>query len=482
MLLNMQFFKLNNFTSIMYCQIKHIHFVGIGGIGMCGIAKILMCAGYCVTGSDIIQSDVTRDLLNLGIKIFFGHQKDNINAADVVVVSSAINSDNPEVIAAQEAHIPVIRRLEMLSEIMRFKYGIAVSGTHGKTTTTSMIANIYIEAGLDPIVINGGRIISEGVSACFGYGRHVIAEVDESDGFFVCIHPVSAVITNIEADHMDTYQGNFDCLKNAFISFLNNLPFYGYAVVCIDDPTIRQILSNINRKIITYGFDRNADFCVFNYFQYAEKSSFSILCQKNKKKLHVILNVPGLHNALNATAAIAIATEEGINDAKILRTMLNFQGTARRFENLGSYLLAHINGRSGEIMLIDDYGHHPTELYVTIKTIRISWPNKRLIMIFQPHRFTRVRDLYNEFINVLSEVDVLLILDVYSAGEKFILGMDSKLLCKEIQSYGKIDPIFISSLEKLSIVLFNFLQDNDLLLMQGAGTVGGIVRKLIIKT
>lgn len=465
----------------MYYRVKRIHFVGIGGVGMCGIAEVLMREGYYITGSDIIQNDITRYLIKLGIKIFFGHQKNNINKADVIVISSAITIDNPEIVAAKDVHIPIIRRAEMLSEIMRFRYGIAISGTHGKTTTTTMIANICIEAGLDPIVINGGRMKSEGVNVHFGYGRHLIAEADESDGSFLCIHPISIVITNIEADHMDAYQGNFDYLKDAFISFLNNLPFYGYAVICVDDPVIRKILPSINRKIITYGFSKDADFLIFNYLQHVEKSSFTILLKKYKRILHVILNIPGTHNALNAAAAVAVATEEGIDDKIILKTMLNFQGTERRFENLGYCLLDHINGQIGKIMLIDDYGHHPTELYATIKTIRVGWPDKRLVMVFQPHRFTRVRDLYKEFVNVLSKVDVLLMLDVYAAGEKFILGMDSRALCKKIQDYGKINPIFISNLQMLSMVLSNFLRNNDLLLIQGAGTVGEIVRKLIIK-
>lgn len=474
----------HNISIMHFYQIKQIHFVGIGGSGMCGIAEILVCEGYCVTGSDIVCNDVTHYLMGLGVKIFFNHQCTNINKADVVVVSSAITVNNPEIVAAKRARIPVIRRAEMLAEIMRFRQGIAVSGTHGKTTTTAMIANIYIEAGLDPTVVNGGRIkmADSGMHhAHFGLGRHLIAEVDESDGSFLCIYPIVGVITNIEADHMDAYKGNFDHLKAAFISFLHHLPFYGCAVVCFDDPVIRDILSKINKKIVTYGFSKDTDFCIFDYCQCAEKSHFTILRRKNNTKLHVILNIPGVHNALNATAAIAVATEEGINDDSILKTMLNFQGTGRRFENLGFYLLSRINGKMGQILLIDDYGHHPTELYVTIKTARVGWPDMRLVMIFQPHRFTRLRDLFNDFVNVLSGVDLLLILDVYSAGENFILGVNSRSLCKGIRDYGKIDPIFVPNLQVLSITLFKCLQDNDLLLIQGAGTIGEVVRKLIIE-
>lgn len=475
------FFSLIHAISIMHHQIKRVHFIGIGGAGMCGIAEILVREGYYVTGSDIVCNDMILHLIRSGVKFFFGHQCNNINKAHVIVVSSAISIDNPEIIAAKAAHIPVIRRAEMLFEIMRFRYGIAVSGTHGKTTTTTMIANIYIEAGLDPIVINGGRIKSEGLHAYFGYGRHLIAEVDESDGSFLCIYPIVEVITNIEPDHIDMYQGNFEYLKEAFVRFLHHLPFYGHAVVCVDDPVVREILPNINRKIITYGFSKDADFYIFDYCQRVGKSSFTILRRQNNTELNVILNIPGSHNALNATAAIAVATEEGIKDDSILKTMLNFKGTERRFENLGYYLLSNINGRIGQILLIDDYGHHPTELYVTIKTVRAGWPNKRLVMIFQPHRFTRLRDLYSDFINVLSRVDVLLILNVYSAGENPILGINSESLCNEIRKYSKINPIFISNIKILSTVLLKHLQDNDLLLIQGAGTIGRFVRELIIK-
>lgn len=475
------FLKLINTISIMYCQIQRVHFIGIGGIGMCGIATILAREGYCVTGSDIICNEMICDLIKLGIKVFFNHQYNNINNADVVVVSSAIPTNNPEIIAAKKANIPVIQRAEMLSEIMRFRHGIAISGTHGKTTTTAMIANIYIEAGLDPVVINGGRIKLKGVYARFGYGRHLIAEVDESDGSFLCMRPIVEVITNIEPDHMDTYQGNFNYLKEAFIKFLHNLPFYGYAIVCVDDMVIRKILPSFHRKIITYGFSKDANFCILNYCQYVERSEFIILCRRRNIKLRIVLQVPGLHNALNATAAIAVAIEEGIENEIILKTMLNFQGTERRFENLGYYSLFHINEKVGKILLIDDYGHHPTELYVTIKTIRVGWPDKRLVMIFQPHRFTRLRDLYSDFVNVLSTVDVLLILDVYPAGEIPILGINSEFLCNEIRKYGKVNPIFISSIQILPRVLFEHLQDNDLLLIQGAGTISKFLRKLIIK-
>lgn len=476
----MRNFRLRHATSIMYRRIKWVHFIGIGGVGMCGIAEILIREGYCVTGSDILYNDAIYHLIRLGMKFFFGHHHDNINRANVVVISSAISIDNPEVIAAKHACVPIVKRIEMLFEIMRCRHGIVVSGTHGKTTTTTMIANIYIEAGLDPTVINGGRIKSKGVHAHFGRGRHLIAELDESDGSFLHVYPVVAIITNIEADHIDKYQGNFEYLKAAFIDFLHNLPFYGYAVVCLDDPVIREIICHINRKIITYGFSKDADFCIFNYQQYKGTSSFFILYQRNDTQLFVHLNIPGSHNALNAAAAIAVSVEEGISDENILKAMLNFRGIERRFENLGYYPLFHINGQIGKILMIEDYGHHPTELQSAIKTARIGWPDRRLVMVFQPHRFTRLRDLYNNFVSVLSNVDVLLILDVYSAGENAILGIDSRSLCDDISHYGRINPTFISSSRMLPIVLCQCLQDNDLLLIQGAGTIGACVRKLII--
>ncbi|WP_236840109.1 UDP-N-acetylmuramate--L-alanine ligase [Blochmannia endosymbiont of Camponotus nipponensis] len=464
----------------MMSNISQIHFVGIGGAGMCGIAEILLYEGYCITGSDIVDNNMTRHLLALGVKIYFGHKSSNIDKSNVVVVSSAITASNPEILAAKQARVPVVKRAEMLFELMRFRYGIAISGTHGKTTTTTMIANIYIEAGLDPTFINGGMLKSEGVHARLGHSSYLIAEVDESDGSFLHLHPIVEVITNIDTDHINAYQGGFKGLKKAFISFLHNIPFYGYAVVCIDDPIICEILPKINRKIITYGFNKSADLHIVNYHQYIEKSSFTVL-RSNKKKLQVNLNAPGYHNALNAAAAIAVATEEGISDKSILKAMLDFQGTHRRFENLGHYSLSKINGQLGKIMLIDDYGHHPAELDVTIETIRTGWPDRRLIMVFQPHRYTRIKELYHGFVNVLSNVDILLILDVYSAGETFILGADSQSLCCAIREYGKINPIFISDMQILSGTLTRFLRNNDLLLIQGAGTIGEVVRKLIIR-
>lgn len=460
----------------MLRSIKKIHFIGIGGVGMGGIAEILVSKGYKVSGSDLVANSITKQLVMLGAQIYFNHKAENINNANVVVISSAIAPNNPEIIAAKKANIPIILRAEMLAELMRFHFGIAIAGTHGKTTTTAMIINIYIKAGLDPTFINGGLIKPLGKYANLGGSNYFIAEADESDASFLCLQPIIIIITNIEPDHMDTYHGNFEYLKQTFINFLHNLPFYGCAIMCIDDPVIRALQSRINRPVITYGFSDDANLRITDYYQDGNCSYF-VLYRQQRTTLTVKLNVPGLHNALNAAAAIAVASNEGIDDETILQAMLHFQGTGSRFDNLGTYNLIDVNGKLGKVMLIEDYGHHPTELEVTIRTIRIGWPSKRLVMVFQPHRYTRTRDLYNSFVEVLSKVDLLLMLDVYPAGEEYIFGADSFSLCKTIRNLGKLDPILVSD-TSLFIKLSLILQDNDLLLMQGAGTVGVIARKL----
>lgn len=458
-------------------RVKQIHFVGIGGAGMSGIAEVLANEGYQISGSDLAPNPMTQQLIAMGIQIYFNHRPENISNASVVVVSSAIDIDNPEIVAAKEARIPVIQRAEMLAELMRFRYGIAIAGTHGKTTTTAMVACIYAEAGLDPTFINGGLVKAAGVHARLGCSRYLIAEADESDASFLHLQPMVAIITNIEADHMDTYQGDFENLKQTFINFLHNLPFYGRAVACIDDPVIRELLPLIGRQITTYGFSNDADLCITDYSQDRARSNFTIV-RHDKPDLSVKLNAPGRHNALNAVAAIAVATEEGINDNSILQAMQQFQGTSRRFDDLGRYDLTNINGKTGEVMLVDDYGHHPTEVDATIKAARAGWPDKRLVMVFQPHRYTRTRDFYDDFVNVLSDVDVLLMLDVYPAGETPIPGADSRSLCRTIRSRSKVDPILVSDMNALQTTLARSLKDNDLVMMQGAGTVGKIARKL----
>ncbi|VFP87012.1 UDP-N-acetylmuramate--L-alanine ligase [Candidatus Erwinia haradaeae] len=456
-------------TSKMRC-LRHFHFVGIGGSGMGGIATILAQEGYIVSGSELSPNAITQYLKTLGVIIFAHHCPENIKNAHVLVISSAISQDNPEVVAAHKANIPVILRAEMLSELMRSRYGITVSGTHGKTTTTAMIACIYQEGGLDPTFINGGMIKGIRANARLGKSCYLVVEADESDASFLYLQPILAVITNIEADHMDTYQGNFNTLKQTFIKFLHNLPFYGRAILCVDDEAIRSIIPQIKRKIITYGCRKNADVQIQNYQHHKGKGCFHLIRQ-NKPLIKVTLNTPGLHHALNAAAAIAVATEDGIADADIICALQNFQGVSRRFDILGEYPLARVNGSKGTAILIDDYGHHPTEIDVTIKTIRARWPDRNLIMIFQPHRYTRTRDLHSDFINTLSQVDELIMLEVYSAGELPISGADSNSLCRAIQDRQKINPILISNHDRIIDNLLPRLTGNNLILVQGAGNI-----------
>ncbi|WP_446469727.1 UDP-N-acetylmuramate--L-alanine ligase [Xenorhabdus stockiae] len=458
-------------------KVRHIHFVGIGGAGMGGIAEVLANEGYQISGSDLAPNAVTQQLIELGATIYFNHRAENVRNASVVVASTAIPADNPEIIAARESRIPVIRRAEMLAELMRYRHGIAVAGTHGKTTTTAMIAGIYAQAGLDPTFVNGGLVKAAGTHARLGTSRYLIAEADESDASFLHLQPMMAVVTNIEPDHMDTYQGDFENLKQTFVNFLYNLPFYGRAVMCIDDPVVKELIPRIGRYVTTYGFSQEADVRITHYEQKGAQGFFTI-SREDLPELHVVLNAPGKHNALNATAAVAVATEEGIDDAAILASLAEFQGTGRRFDFLGDFSLRNINNKEGSVMLVDDYGHHPTEVDATVKAARAGWPDKRIVMVFQPHRYTRTRDLYDDFANVLNQVDVLLMLDVYSAGETPIPGADSRSLCRTIRSRGKLDPILVSEPEQISVMLSQIMENNDLVLVQGAGNIGKIARNL----
>lgn len=453
-------------------RVKCIHFIGIGGAGMSGIAEVLLNEGYQITGSDISANAVTERLESIGATVFIGHQESNVDQASVVVVSTAINEQNPEIQAAREKRIPIVRRAEMLAELMRFRHGIAVAGTHGKTTTTALVTQIYSEAGMDPTFVNGGLVKSAGTNARLGSSRVLIAEADESDASFLHLQPMATIVTNIEADHMDTYGGDFETLKQTFVDFLHNLPFYGQAILCIDDPVVRELIPRISRQVITYGFSEDADVRIENYRQQGQQGQFTVV-RKGKENLDITLNIPGRHNALNASAAIAVATEDDISDEAILKALISTQGTGRRFDHLGEFETGN-----GVAMLVDDYGHHPTEVDVTIKAARSGWTDKRLVMIFQPHRYTRTRDLYDDFANVLEQVDVLIMLDVYSAGEKPIAGADGRSLCRTIRSRGKVDPIFVSDSKTLPAVLANVLQDGDLVLTQGAGDVGKVAKHL----
>ncbi|MCD9479870.1 UDP-N-acetylmuramate--L-alanine ligase [Photobacterium phosphoreum] len=453
-------------------RVERIHFVGIGGAGMSGIAEVLVNEGYRISGSDIAPNAVTDRLTEKGAEIFFGHAAENVNGASVVVASTAINKQNPELLAATELRIPVVRRAEMLAELMRYRHGIAIAGTHGKTTTTALATQIYSEAGLDPTFVNGGLVKSAGTNARLGCSRYLIAEADESDASFLHLQPMVCVVTNIEADHMDTYGGDFEVLKQTFIDFIHNLPFYGLAVMCIDDPVVRELLPRVGRPMLTYGFAEDADVRLVNYTQTGQQGHFTVL-RNDKPALNITLNIPGKHNALNATAAIAVATEEGVSDDAIMRALVEFEGTGRRFDHLGEFATGN-----GNVMLVDDYGHHPSEVDVTIQAARAGWPDKRLVMIFQPHRYSRTRDLYDDFANVLEQVDVLVMLDVYSAGETPIAGADSRSLCRTIRSRAKIDPIFVPQAENLPAILANIIKNDDLVLTQGAGDVGKIARQL----
>ncbi len=453
-------------------RVKCIHFVGIGGAGMSGIAEVLLNEGYQITGSDLAANQVTERLSSKGAEIFFGHSESNIAKASVVVVSTAITKDNPELVAAKQKRIPVVQRAEMLAELMRFRHGIAVAGTHGKTTTTALVTQIYFEAGMDPTFVNGGLVKSAGTNARLGSSRILIAEADESDASFLYLQPMVSIVTNIEADHMDTYGGDFEVLKQTFIDFLHNLPFYGQAIVCIDDPVVRDLIPQISRQVITYGFSEDADVRIENYSQEGQQGKFTVK-REGKAPLRITLNMPGKHNALNASAAIAVATEDDISDEAIMNAMVDTEGTGRRFEHLGEF-----NTGNGSVMLVDDYGHHPSEVDVTIQAARAGWTDKRLVMIFQPHRYSRTRDLYDDFANVLENVDLLIMLDVYSAGEKPINGADSRALCRTIRSRGKIDPVFVANQNALPSVLANLMQDGDLILTQGAGDVGKVAKNL----
>ena len=454
-------------------RIRGIHFVGIGGAGMCGIAEVLANQGYAISGSDIKESPVVDHLRSLGARVEIGHRAENIGDADVVVTSSAVNTDNLEVAEAHARRVPVVPRAEMLAELMRFRHGIAVAGTHGKTTTTSMVAAILGEAGLDPTFVIGGRLNSAGTNARLGQSRYLVAEADESDASFLHLQPMSAIVTNIDADHMHTYGGDFARLENTFIEFLHNLPFYGVAVLCVDDPVVRKLLPRVNRQVIRYGFSDDADLRAENVRQTGMSTAFRVV-RTEGEPLEITLNMPGRHNVLNALAAIAVAADEGAEDDAIVRGLNGFTGVGRRFDVLGEYPCAD----GGSATLVDDYGHHPREVAATIAAIRDGWPGRRLVMLFQPHRYTRTRDLYEDFVDVLGGVDQLLMLEVYSAGEDAIPGADTRALMRSLRQRARVEPVFVDDPAKLPELLANVLQGGDLLVTQGAGNVGGIAREL----
>lgn len=453
-------------------RVRRIHMIGVGGTGMSGIAEVLVNLGYQVAGSDLRESPVTERLQDKGVEVFIGHRADNVGAADVVVSSSAVDESNPEVAAAREARIPVVPRAEMLAELMRYRHGIAVAGTHGKTTTTSLIANVFAEAGLDPTFVIGGLVNSVGSNAQLGASRFLIAEADESDASFLHLQPMVTVVTNIEADHMDTYGGDFSVLRRTFLEFLHNLPFYGVAVLCIDDPVIRDLLPEVSRQVITYGFANDADFRVSDMQRNGLTTGFTVH-RPSGEPLSVTLNMPGLHNVLNAAATVAVACDEGLEDGAIQAGLAGFTGVGRRFTRMGELQLP-----GGSALLVDDYGHHPTEVRATLDSARQAWPERRVVMIYQPHRYTRTRDLYEDFVSVLSRCDVLVLLEVYSAGEEIISGADSRSLTRSIRQRGQLEPIFAESIEDVPQILCSVVEEGDVVITQGAGNIGALSKDL----
>ena len=462
-----------NFQPPEMRRIRRIHFVGIGGSGMCGIAEVLLNQGYEISGSDISANPSVKRLTKAGAIVFIGHDESNIDGANVVVKSSAVTKENPEIASAHARGIPVVRRAEMLAELMRYRHGIAIAGTHGKTTTTSLITAILAEAGRDPTFVVGGRVNSVGTNAKLGGSRYLVAEADESDASFLHLQPMVSVVTNIEADHMETYGFDFEVMKKTYIEFLHNLPFYGLAVMCIDDDVIRGLLVDVARPLLTYGFSEDAGYRLRDLRAEKRQCHFMIDRPDGQSSLQISLNIPGRHNALNAAAAIAVASDEGISDQAIIDGLSKFGGVGRRFEVIGEYPVT-----GGDAMLVDDYGHHPTEVKATIQAVRDGWPEKRLVMVFQPHRYTRTRDLYEDFVQVLAEVDVLLILDVYSAGEEPISGAGSKNLCGSIRQRGGIDPIYVESIEEVPYLLGELVRGDDFVMTQGAGSVSKLVAML----
>jgi len=453
-------------------RIQTIHLVGIGGSGMSGIAEVLLNLNYEVQGSDLKANEVTERLARLGARIFIGHDASNLGAADVVVVSSAVNRKNPEVAAALARRTPVVPRAEMLGELMRFRYSVAVAGTHGKTTTTSLVASTLAEGGLDPTFVIGGRLKSAASNARLGAGRYLVAEADESDASFMHLQPMISIVTNIDNDHLATHDGDFARLQQSFVDFLHNLPFYGLAVLCADDANVRSILEAVGRPFVTYGFADGADVRAINVVRDGLQSRYEAL-RAGHQPLPVTINLPGRHNVLNSLAAIAVATELAIPDAAIQRALRNFQGIERRLQSLGE-----LRFPGGSASLVDDYGHHPTEIAATLDAVRQGWPSRRLVLAFQPHRYTRTRDLLDDFGRVLGDCDVLLVTEVYAAGETPIAGADGRAICRAVRSRGLIEPVFVERAEQLADSLRGILKDGDVVLTMGAGSIGAVAHEL----
>lgn len=453
-------------------RIQRIHFVGIGGVGMSGIAEVLHNLGYTVSGSDIADGAATTRLQSLGVSVVIGHAACHVTDADCVVISTAVALDNPEVGAAHEQRIPVVRRAEMLAELMRFRYGIAVAGTHGKTTTTSLVASILTEARIDPTFVIGGRLTGAGANARLGEGRYLVAEADESDASFLHLQPMMAIVTNIDADHLGTYGHDFDRLRDSFTEFLRHLPFYGLAVICLDDPEAGALVTDLGKPVLTYGIETDADVRAVNIESVGTQVHFEV-CFRDRAALSVTLNLPGRHNVANALAAIAVARELEVGDDAIKRALLHFQGIGRRLQNYGEIATA-----SGSVLFLDDYGHHPREIRATVTAVRESWPARRLVVAFQPHRYTRTHDLFDDFSEVLADVDVLLMTEVYAAGEEPIPGADARHLVRSIRSRGKVDPLLVAVTTDLPAALAPVIRDGDVVLTLGAGDIGKVAPTL----
>jgi len=462
---------MNSASPVEMGRTRHIHMIGIGGAGMSGIAEVLLNLGYQVSGSDLQAGAAVQRLVSLGARVAIGHQAENIAGADVVVTSTAVQPDNPEVHRARDQRIPIVPRAEMLAELMRFRYGIAVAGTHGKTTTTSLIAWLLGEAGLDPTFVIGGKLLSAGVNAQLGKGRYLVAEADESDASFLYLQPVIAVVTNVDLDHMETYAGDPRELHRTFVEFLHHLPFYGLAVLCVDDAGVRELVPELTRPLVSYGFSADADFRISELRQHGARTTFRLdlpSCGDTPAQtVEMQLSMPGRHNVLNAVAAVAVACELGVPAQKLIDALPAFSGIGRRFQDYGERRI-----EDGRILLVDDYAHHPRELAATFEALHAGWPQRRLVVAFQPHRYSRTRDLFEDFCEVLSSVDVLLLSEVYAAGEAAITGADGRALSRAIRLRGQVDPVFVNDIDDLPDVVAGLLRDDDILLTVGAGNVG----------
>jgi UDP-N-acetylmuramate--alanine ligase len=456
-------------------KVKRIHFVGIGGAGMSGIAEVLANRGFEVSGSDMAESATTRRLAGLGVRVSVGHATANVATADAVVVSTAVKDDNPEVVAARERRVPIVPRAQMLAELMRFQQGIAIAGTHGKTTTTSLVASCLAEGGLDPTFVIGGRLNSAGANARLGQGEFLVAEADESDASFLFLSPVVSVVTNIDADHMETYDHDFGRLKQAFVDFLSRLPFYGVAVLCLDDPNVREILPRITKQVVTYGLDPETNIRAENVSADAGRMHFTcVRTNGTTTRYPVTVNLPGTHNVLNALAAIAVATEVGVSDTAIVKALAEFKGVDRRFQRHGEIPLPS----GGHFTLIDDYGHHPVEMAATLAAARGAFPGRRLVLAFQPHRYTRTRDCFEDFVRVLSGIDGLLLAEVYAAGEAPIVAADGRALARAIRIAGKVEPVFVEDIAAMPAAILEAVRDGDVVITMGAGSIGGVPGRL----